>query len=227
MTELVDTATGELTYEEAPADGISEAAQHATDGLPPDLEDLYGRAEEVSQYNALTLKAMSMLAYEHRENPVHMRCLSLWWGRNARHLAAAVARFPEWFYGKDGAGPLEASPDEVLALWAMCAVGKSESEKIYRQFRDNGLKSYQVKDLVELAKTNWKASHGQPVRLRVKSGMVRPIEGAVEGVNGVELTWLGDPILDKAFWNEKMVQAQLLFKSDGPAAPAEAPGAQG
>ena len=107
-------------------------------------EQLYGEAELLLGYNAKALKAMALMAYEHRKNKDAMRVFSFVWGRNARLMAKAVARWPDWFGDK-----IEAEPDELLCLFAMAQLKPEQAEELYNEWRKHSWRAWQVRERVD------------------------------------------------------------------------------
>jgi hypothetical protein len=106
--------------------------------MTKDEERYYALAEEYATYNDLSLKAMALLANQHKKNGTAMRVFSFSWQRNARHMARAVDLFGR-FFTEDGH-----TAKDLQALIGMAAVNKAERDWLYTDWREGRLDSHGV-----------------------------------------------------------------------------------
>lgn len=210
----------ELTYEPA-----QEPAVHTSDELPVDLDELYQQALLLTGTNALSLRALGLLCWEHRKFPRRIKFLTGQIGRNAKHLVAAVVRFPEYFMAVGDKPVVDGSTDEYLSLFLIAKLAVRDSKAIFERMRNYTLSYWQVRDLVEQAQELARAAEGQPVRLRLKDVKVTaasalPVSGKLE--NSLTLTWNGGELLDPTFWHGQTVQGEIRFRETLEAAGAAA-----
>lgn len=129
---------------------------------PEEFDALYSSAERLLGENTAALRAMALYAYEQRREAEAMRILSWVWGRNARLMAWAVARYPAEFMERDGNPPQATEADQLLALFEMCKLSREEARTIYQNFKRFGLRAWQVRDRVlekqALRRTNVRAN---------------------------------------------------------------------
>lgn len=160
-------------------------------------EALYEQAERLIKKNSDDLVGMALLAHENRRSKPALRQLSQHFGRSARSMVNAVARYPNWFLGVDDAPRIAAEPDELLALFAMCLLPKPECEKVYAQWRSKTLRAWQVIELVQETK-----------HMRTKRQQIRLRKAVLENVDDDEgkatLLWR-DEIKMKHKWEGKKI----------------------
>jgi len=172
------------------------------------LDSLYGQAEAVSGFNSDVLRAMALLAHDHRADAGAMKLLSFVWGRNARYLARAVGRWPNWFMGVDGVPVVASEPDQLLALFSIAQLPPSDDEHLYETFRRYSLRAWQVRERVEL----WKEVHSAKnshTRLRVKSARLTVTSDAHR--TRITAEWSGEPLIDPRAWDKHDGEAVFVI----------------
>lgn len=136
-------------------------------------EAVYGRAEEALGQTADALKAQALLAWELRRTPDAMRILSFVWGRNARHLSRAVARWPSYFMGVDGTPPPVLEPDEFQVLFMLASLPGGVAEDLRKKWRQYSWRAWRVRQAVE----DWRGEQKDPKLLRLRgAGTVLKVE---------------------------------------------------
>jgi hypothetical protein len=162
-------------------------------------EELYALAEKFQAANANDLRGMALLAYEHRAKLASLRQLSFQWARDARRMAAAVSRWPDWFMPTDGMPARITEVDEAITLFGLAAIPEDEATKIFRLWRNHSWRSWQVKEYVDRENQAAREAAGTVKRLRCKA-TVREIgphtiilSVASENLlqEGVETLWSG------------------------------------
>lgn len=164
---------------------------------------LYGKAEALLGVTGEALVAQGLLAHEHRRNGDAMRVLSFVWGRNARHLAVAVSRWPHYFMPTDGVEPPALEPDEVQTLFMLAALPKGIAEELHTKWRRYSWRAWRVREEVE----DWRTQQKDPrlLRLRVRGGKVSDVVTA-EASAAVTVQWAAkDKTLPKLTWQGKTV----------------------
>lgn len=166
--------------------------QHGPEPLTP-AEDtggeaLFTEAERRMGDNASALVQMSLLAYEHRGKKPAMRLLSSVYGRNARRMSIAVARYPDWFFPTQNdmgqrVEPRRAEPDELIALFEMCQLSKPQSDAVYREWRAKSWRAWQVREKVE----TMREEVTKPASIRLRSASLTDIRA-----NSATLKWEGE-----------------------------------
>lgn len=134
---------------------------------------LYGRAEKVLGQTAKAMLAQALLAYEERRSNDAMRVLSFVWGRNARHIARAVVRWPMYFMPYDNVQPPDLEPDEFQVLFMLAALPLKAAEDIRRKWKQYTWRAWKVREVVE----DWRQEQRDPALLKYRGkGTVLKVE---------------------------------------------------
>ncbi len=112
-------------------------------------EQLYAQALELEKYDAATLMAKGLLAYQSRDNRDDMKTLSAAWGRNARCYARAVDYCGDMFEYNAYA---DYSVDEYLTIFAIGSVSRHDAATLLQDWLDHTLAYHEVRARVDSLK---------------------------------------------------------------------------
>lgn len=173
-------------------------------------DEVYGKAEECLGQTAEALKRQALLAWDLRTTPDAMRILSFVWGRNARHLSRAVARWPGYFMGIDDQPIIPLEPDEYQVLFMLAALPGAVAEEMRLKWKRYGWRAWRVREAVE----DWRGEQKDPKLMRLRaSGRLFPSK-AQGGMD--QLTINLDPVKGgiKPEWVGKRVTVLLTEAKD-------------
>lgn len=129
----------------------------------PEVLAAIARATEATGYSSLSLVSMAQVASIYADNKEAMRAIQSIYGRSPRHMATAVAYWPQHFT-PDTAPDYD--PDFYFALFAAARLPESEADALEERIRTEHLPSWQVNELVN------NRAEGGTVDLRSRWGMV-------------------------------------------------------
>jgi hypothetical protein len=131
-----------------------------------------------------------------------MRVLSFVWGRNARHMATAVARWPEYFLVVDGMPRKEVAPADLLALFNLGALPREVANSLHSKWRRYSWEPHRVREKID----DWRVQQKDPnlLRLRVHGARVQRVVNSA-GANSLLITWVGDHNAPVGAWTNKKI----------------------